>query len=295
MPNRTDVPAWTEPLARYRGYMVAAGRSGTTLRLRLHYLGRFAADFPAGPWQVEPGKVIEWLAAPDWSPETRKSARSSIAGFYRWGYDFGHTGTDVARLLPKVRVPRALPRPAPDAAFSAALEAASDRDRLMLLLAALAGLRRAEITCLQWSAVGPDSLHIVGKGGRHRIVPLAPELAAALDAVQQLRAAGKAETGWRFPPDTASRYVFPGGQDGHIHTETVGQVLKDALGDGLTGHQLRHRFATRAYAGTHDLRAVQQLLGHESPVTTMRYTAVADDQLLAAVRAAAASPIGDVR
>ena len=62
--------------------------------------------------------------------------------------------------------------------------------------------------------------------------------------------------------------------------------MREVLPPGWTMHQLRHRFASRAYRGTRNLRAVQMLLGHESISTTQRYTAVDDGELRAAMTAA---------
>lgn len=126
------------------------------------------------------------------------------------------------------------------------------------------------------------------KGGRVRVVPLADRFARSLRAERARRLRGIVGTGWRYAPDPSSPYVFPGARGvAHMHPETVGAVLKRLLGDQWTGHTLRHRFATAAYAGTRDLRAVQELLGHASPVTTQRYVAISDDALRAAAMAAA--------
>lgn len=67
---------------------------------------------------------------------------------------------------------------------------------------------------------------------------------------------------------------------------TVGRLVAAALPDRWTMHTLRHRFATRAYRGTRNLRAVQTLLGHASIATTERFTAVDDDEIRAAAMAA---------
>lgn len=72
---------------------------------------------------------------------------------------------------------------------------------------------------------------------------------------------------------------------GPLRPDSVGKILKRLLGDGWTGHTLRHRFATRALAGSHNLRAVQLLLGHAKPETTAIYTAVDDSYLAATVAA----------
>lgn len=77
-----------------------------------------------------------------------------------------------------------------------------------------------------------------------------------------------------------------GSRGTHTTADRVGRILSRLLGPGATGHGLRHRFASKAYQGTRDLLAVQQLLGHSSPATTQRYVAVPLDNLRAAVRAA---------
>ena len=108
-----------------------------------------------------------------------------------------------------------------------------------------------------------------GKGGKVRRVPIHPRLAAALVGLD----------GWAFPsPRRPGRPVT---------ADYVADRLEQVLPKGYTAHNLRHRFATMAYRGSHDLRAVQQLLGHSDPGTTARYTLVGDDELTAAVLAVA--------
>jgi len=137
----------------------------------------------------------------------------------------------------------------------------------MILLGASAGLRRAEIARLHSGHLiaRPDGLwlRITGKGGRTRMVPVSEPLAGLLQALP-------------------SGYVFPGREDGHLSAGHVGVTLGRLLGAGWTGHKLRHRFATTAYAAERDLLAVQQLLAHSRPEVTARYTAIPGDALRAA-------------
>jgi integrase len=158
----------------------------------------------------------------------------------------------------------------------------------MLGCAAFAGMRRSEIAGLRWDAITWDGVRIVGKGGRVRSVPLLPELAADLRAEAQRRAAGQYGTGWRYPTDPFSPYVFPGRYGNGASPETVGATLARLLGPGWSGHTLRHRFATHAYAVDRDLLTVQQLLGHSTPTTTARYTATPPGAAAAAVLGTAA-------
>jgi len=66
-------------------------------------------------------------------------------------------------------------------------------------------------------------------------------------------------------------------------------IDSDALGNGVTMHQLRHRFATMAYAVDTDVLVVQRLLGHASPATTQRYVRTDDRAARRTVKAVAAA------
>lgn len=252
----------------YASYLQAGGAAPGTVRLRRHYLKRLAEHYPGRPLlDLRLDELVGFLSRSGWQPETRKSARSAIRGFYDWAERTDRITKDPSRLLPTVKVPPGAPRPAPEAVLLRALEQATHREQTMLLLAALAGLRRTEIATLRTDDVVGEYLRIRGKAGRIRLIPTHPALTICLD---------------RCPPG----YVFPGRCNGHLSPGHVGVVVKRLLGPGWSCHGLRHRFASRAYAAERDLRAVQTLLGHSKPETTARYTAIPDGALLAAVLAA---------
>lgn len=282
---------WASALNSYRDWLTAGGRRPGTIRLRTHYVEALARQYPDGPWTVTGADLIAWIAHHDWSPETRKSARASLRRFYSWAVKLHYLDESPADVLLPVLVPRKVQRPANDDLIDTALAAASQRDRLMLLLGSRAGLRRAEIAGLAWSDIDWPGLVILvtGKGGQQRIVPMSTQLATEAQAEYQLRQQGRLGTGWRYTPDPGSPWLFPAplrpGE--HMSADTVGAIITRALHDAATPHALRRRFATKAYSGEHDIRAVQELLGHASPETTARYIGVDRAQLLRAVDAAA--------
>jgi len=259
---------WYRAIEAHIVHLRAGGSPSGTVRLRRHYLYDLADQVaPTGPWEVTPGQLAGFLSRQDWAVETRKSARSTLRAFYTWAEDAEHVALSPARKLLSVRIPAGKPRPAPDRVFTAALDAADPRQRLMLLLAAHAGLRRAEVAQVHTRDLVERELRVRGKGGVVRIVPIGGELAELLEAAP-------------------AGFVFPGTTDGHLSPDHVGKLLKRLLGEDWSGHTLRHRYASRAYAGTRDLRAVQELLGHSKPETTMRYTTIPDGALQAAAAAA---------
>jgi integrase/recombinase XerC len=156
------------------------------------------------------------------------------------------------------------------------------RNGAVLSLAYGAGLRISEVLSLTTDALPlGETIMIVGKGGKSRLVPLLP---AVRDAVTHYI---------DLCPHTldAGTPIFRGVRGGALGPRTVqGEVqkLRGALGlpETATPHALRHSFATHLLAGGGDLRTIQQLLGHASLSTTQRYTDV-DAERLRKVHAAA--------
>ncbi|MCV7101548.1 tyrosine-type recombinase/integrase [Mycobacterium palustre] len=268
-PRSTRPPeSWRRDVDDYLLTLSAAGQRESTIRHRYKCLCMAARGLGCPPAEVTAEQLLNWLGRQQYlSPEGRKNYRAVLSGFFTWMYRYGRMPDYIGDALPRVRVPKVPPRPAGDEAWEAALAQADQRTELMLRLAGEAGLRRAEIAQVHSSHLdsvgGNPQLLVHGKGGKQRIVPISDYLAALI------RESGK---GW----------VFPNGLGGHLGPDRVGRLIAGALPGDWTAHTLRHRFATRAYRGSRNLRAVQKLLGHESILSTERYTAVYDDEIRAA-------------
>lgn len=252
------ISAWVD-FERQRGALSAA-----SLRTRTEHLRHLGRHLGVGPFDVTGEQLATWFADQHWARETRRGRRTTLRVFYAWALEAGHVRESPARYLPQVRAGTPRPRPAGERAYAVALAAAEPRERLMLRLAAELGLRRGEVAQVNTADLVEDlagwSLVVNGKGDRERVMPLTSSLAAELRGVP---------AGW----------VFPGRVDGHLSARWVGTVVSRLMPEGLTMHTLRHRFASRAYRLEPDLAAVQDLLGHASPVTTRVYVAVPNDRL----------------
>lgn len=250
----------------YLEWMQAGGAARSTLKTRLSHLNQFA--LVVDPYEATSAEIITYLASKNWKPETRRAARSSLKSFYQWAELTGWRDDNPTVGLRSIRVPDAAPKPTPEAVLARALKDADDTVALALLLGAYAGLRLSEIAKLHADGVEINRIRVKGKGGKVRLVPLHPALREALEVrLMDYR-------GYLFPS--------PKLKDKPIHVSWIHVRVKKALG-GYTTHTLRHRFATSAYQGSHDIRAVQRLLGHSNVNTTQRYVEVGDDSLIAAV------------
>jgi integrase/recombinase XerC len=225
------------------------------------------------------------------SPRSLARSLSAVKTFTRWLAE--RDGFDPTAILSarSPRFKRKLPRPlAPDAARAmldaveaqALLPWVAARDLAVLTLLWGCGLRISEALALTGADHPlPDTLRIIGKGGRERVVPVLP---AARDAV----AAYAAICPW---PAERGAPLFRGARGGALSPRLVQQAMARArTGLGLpataTPHALRHSFATHLLNAGGDLRTIQELLGHASLSTTQVYTAVDGARLMDVYEAA---------
>jgi len=264
--------AWLEAIGEYLAEQTAAGAPATTRYTRRQHLEHLARRAPASPWALTGAHLVDYAAGQTWAVETRRGRRSTFLSFYRWAIATGRTTDNPALMLPKVKAKIGRARPAPESVYRQAVAAGDVRARLILRLAAEAGLRRTEIASIHSRDLIEDlvgwSLIVHGKGDRERVVPLPDGLARVLR-------------------NLPAGYAFPGRDGGHLSPRWVGKIASTIMPGDYTLHTLRHRFATLAYQVDRDVFVVQELLGHASPATTRRYVQTQPENLRRTVVAVA--------
>jgi len=258
---------WNAALDGWLTWLIAAGTSSATRKTRRAHVRRVARELAAAhPRDITSADLVGILGRPGFSMEHRRGLRASLASFYRWCVEQGVVEVDPTLTLPHIRAALGAPRPATDDIWRTLLATADARTALMARLACEAGLRRAEVAQVHSddlnAGIGGAELIVHGKGGKQRVVPITVSLAAAIQAACPF-----------------GGFLFPGKIDGHMSADRVGHLVSKVMPKGWSIHKLRHRFATRGYAGTGNLRAVQEALGHASVATTQRYTAVSSAEV----------------
>lgn len=197
-----------------------------------------------------------------------------LHGFYQWAMNEDLTDSDPTRAVVRPKMRRVLPRPIDSNDLELAIRFAPPQMRAMLMLAAFAGLRVQEIAGLDRDDIlEAKSLIRVrhGKGAKERIVPLHPDVLEALRCLPM--------------PRTGALFVRPRGGRHLPYTVgiAIGRYLREH-GIDATAHRCRHWFATETYQHSHDIRTVQELLGHSEPSTTAGYVAYSHVDAAAAVQ-----------
>jgi integrase/recombinase XerC len=296
MNARAALMAWIEHLAKERrasprtveAYSFAAGRYISFLETH-----RGEAISLADMGSVTAGEIRAWLAVlrqgdRPLSPRSLSQALSAIRTFHRFLDRRMDTPNASVALVRGPRVKPSAPRPVSEdqargmlaePAFNPDLEDwEASRDEAVLTLLYGCGLRISEAMSLKRSdAPLGDSLRILGKGSKTRIVPVLPQVARAV-------AAYVADMPFALAPDEPLFRARRGGPLSPRHVQATVQLLRGRLGlpDSATPHALRHSFATHLLGAGADLRSIQELLGHASLSTTQRYTDVDAEALLSA-------------
>lgn len=266
MESLQNTQIWTAHISQYQRWLKASNRRKSTIETRSWWVRNLAKSLDwKSVTEISTEEILAWATDQDWAPSTRKSAVTSIKSFYLWAIGASVIGNNPCDGIAPVRVPRAKSRPTPDSVLAEALKrTTTTEEKLMLFLAAYAGLRRFEIASLHTRDIDAGWMSVHGKGGTTRIIPIHP----ALSELLTLKNTG---------------YYFPGRFTGHRHPDYIGRRISRILGPGYTAHNLRHWFASTAFKNTRNIRAVQELLGHANVNTTQIYVDIPYDDLKTAV------------
>ena len=220
-------------------------------------------------------------------PRTLARGLAGVRSLMRFLERDSGASTAAVRALRTPRQPKTLPKPIDVARAKRLTDPAEQlsetpwiaaRNAAVLSLLYGSGLRISEALSLRRGEApraGLETLRVIGKGGKARLVPVLPVVA---EAVESYLAQCPYAPGLDAP-------LFVGARGGPLSPRIVQKAVEKmrvALGlpPAATPHALRHSFATHLLSGSGDLRTVQELLGHASLSTTQIYTAVETDRLL---------------
>lgn len=213
---------------------------------------------------------------------------SAIRQFMQWATQSQHLAMNPSQDLRLKRPQRALPglldvellqqlleQPTPEKALDQQLWL---RDKAMLELLYGAGIRLSELQGLNWADVdlSRGQLRVLGKGNKIRLAPFGQKARDSLNAWLAVSAL------WAEPNRESPVFI---GQKGsrlsvrQIEKRVAHQAQRAGIAVHLHPHLLRHCFATHLLSASGDLRAVQELLGHQNLSTTQIYTHVDFEQL----------------
>ena len=162
--------------------------------------------------------------------------------------------------------------------------AINKRDLAIVEVLYASGIRVSELCGLNLEDIdeGRNTLSVIGKGNRQRVVPVGiPAMAAIKDYLKNSRS--------EFVNLQSQSAVFLGSRGKRIDQRTVREVVYEAMkavGAQMGPHGLRHSAATHLLEGGADLRTVQEILGHASLATTQIYTHVSPERLQKAYKQA---------
>jgi integrase/recombinase XerC len=207
-------------------------------------------------------------------------ALASLRSFYKWMARENLVKQNPAALVSTPKLPKKLPRVPTMEEVNGLLDSSLPekaafplRDRVIFELLYGCGLRNSELVGIQLDDISwsNEVIRVRGKGKKERLSPLGDAAAAAIREYLPERQKILAEK------QRSSASLLINLRGGSLTTRSVGRIVKAiAVARGLSPdvhpHTLRHAFGTHMLEEGADLRAIQELLGHERLSTTQRYT-----------------------
>lgn len=287
--------SWDVYIKQFRNYLkLERSLAGNSIEAYVRDITKLREFFEIKNLEVSPLKVsqanlvdfIEFLNELGMSPYTQARMLSGVKGFFKFLLYEQLIDKDPSELLESPKIGRKLPDTLEFheiEALLAEIDLSTDggtRNRAMLETLYSSGLRVTELIELRISNIYVEEgfIRVIGKGSKERLVPIGREALKYIRLyIDHVRVHLDIKKGHED-------FLFLNMRGSHISRISVFTIIKDlALKAGIkksiSPHTFRHSFATHLIEGGADLRAVQEMLGHESITTTEIYTHLDRDYL----------------
>jgi integrase/recombinase XerD len=243
---------------------------------------------PAAVGLKELQAFVKWIGELGMTPTSQARIISGIRGFYRYCLAEGIVATDPTTLLETPKLKRALPDVLSFEEIEAIIAGLNlstpegGRNKAILETMYSCGLRVSEVIGLQMSHLYLDVgfIRVIGKGDKERLVPIGREAIKYIKLYKEnIRIHQQPQKGFE---DILFLNKFGKGLSRIMIFYIIKELAQKAgITKNISPHTFRHSFATHLVEGGADLRAVQEMLGHESITTTEIYTHLDRDYLRA--------------
>jgi len=282
--TRQPRTAIEKAIAQFLRALGGRNASVHTIKAYAGDLQNFAAYAGSRPWRSIDHVAIRGFLSHLYEKGLSKTsvARSlaAVRSLYRWLAQEGVVEQNPAALVSTPKLPKKLPRVPTIEEMNSVLDGEMpnvasfpERDRLMLELLYGCGIRNSELIGINLDDIGlsAEAILIRGKGKKERYVPFGDSVKTALVSYLPVRQQALAGCKRNTPALLINQ------RGGRLTTRSVGRIIKKiAIAQGLSPdvhpHTLRHAFGTHLLEEGADLRAIQEMLGHERLSTTQRYT-----------------------
>lgn len=286
---------WQSSLRGFKAYLkLERSLSANTIEAYLHDVDKLKQFFMSRSEEKDPAKVtntelksfLVWVNQLGMIPPTQARVLSGLKAFFKYLVLENKMEVDPSALLESPKMIRKLPDTLNILEINSIIDAIDlskpegMRNKAMLETLYGSGLRVSELTGLRISNLHLDIefIKILGKGNKERLVPIGSEAIKFLKIfLEEIRVHIPVKPG-------KEDFVFLNRRGSPISRVMVFLIIKDlakaaGIKKSISPHTFRHSFATHLIEGGADLRAVQEMMGHESITTTEIYTHLDRDYL----------------